>query len=216
MNDIFSKRTQKLINFDLLKLNARLKIGKKIFDVNTDKLHLGCQNKKIDSWLNVDVIASDIDVDLGGGYLPFHDGIFKSVVCQQTIEHLDIQDELVPLLREIRRVCSSGAEIWLSCPDISKICVGYLSDKGLELLKGKRRRYKYEHGDAPTQQVINAHFYQDGEHQNLFDFELLQWVLMQAQLENIEQVTEENFLKRYPEFPRADDEDHSLYVKIIV
>lgn len=216
MNDIFSRRTQKLINFDLLRHNARLKTGKKKFNVNTDKLHLGCQSKKIDGWLNVDVIASDLDVDLGGGYLPFHDGIFRSIVCQQTIEHLNIEDELIPLFREMKRVCSPGAEIWLSCPDISKICAGYLSDKGLELLKGKQHRYKYEHGDAPAQQVINAHFYQDGEHQNLFDLELLQWVLMQAQLENIEKVTEENFLKRFPGFPRANDEDHSLYVKIIV
>jgi len=216
MNDIFSKRTQKLINFDILRYNTRLKTGKNKFNVNTDKLHLGCQGKKIDGWLNVDVTASDLDVDLGGGYLPFHDSIFRFTVCQQTIEHLDSQDELIPLFREIKRVCSPGAEIWLSCPDIFKICASYLSDKGQDLLKGKRRRYKYEHGDAPAQQVINAHFYQDGEHQNLFDLELLRWVLKQAQLENIEQVTEENFLKRFPEFPRADDEDHSLYVKIIV
>ncbi len=216
MNNIFSKRTQKLINFDLLRYSTRLKTGRRKFDVNTDKLHLGCQGKKIDGWLNVDVTASDLDVDLGGGYLPFHDSIFRFIVCQQTIEHLDMQSELIPLLREMKRVCSPGAEIWLSCPDISKICAGYFSNKGLELLKGKQRRYKYEHGDAPAQQVINAHFYQGGEHQNLFDLELLQWVLKQAQLENIEQVTEKDFLKRFPEFPSADDEDHSLYFKVIV
>ena len=216
MDNIFSKRTQKLVEFDLLRYNARLKVGKQKFSVQTDKLHLGCQNKKIDGWLNVDVVSSDIDIDLASGYLPFEDRTFKFVVCQQTIEHLDIRDELVPLLKEIKRVCAPNAEIWLSCPDISKICAGYLSDKGLELLKGKRRRYKYEHGNAPVQQVVNAHFYQDGEHQNLFDFELLSWVLNEAKLNKIEMVNERMFLENFPEFPKADDEDHSLYVKVIV
>jgi len=216
MSEIFSKRTQRLINFDLLRFNARLKIGKQIFEVKTNKLHLGCQNKKIDGWLNVDVIASDLDIDLAGGYLPFKDGVFKFIVCQQMIEHLEIEDELIPLLKEIKRVCSSGAEIWLSCPDISKICAGYLSDKGLELLKGKQRRYKYKQDDMPVQQVINAHFYQNGEHQNIFDFELLSWVLNKAGLNKIEKVSEKVFLEDFPEFPIADDEDHSLYVKVLI
>lgn len=216
MNTIFSKRTQKLIEFDLLRYSARVNIGKKKFNVQTDRLHLGCQGKRIEDWLNVDVVSSDINVDLGGGYLPFHDAVFKFIVCQQTIEHLDINDELIPLFKEMKRVCMPNAEIWLSCPDISKICNGYLADKGEALLKGKQQRYNYQQGNLPVQHVINAHFYQEGEHQNLFDFELLKWTLSQAQLVNVLQVTEEIFLERFPGFPIANDEDHSLYVKVVV
>lgn len=216
MADILSKRTQRLVEFDLMRYQARLKIGRQVFETTTDKLHLGCQAKKIEGWLNVDVIASDLDIDLGGGYLPFKNGVFKSVVCQHTIEHLDLQDELIPLLKEIKRICAPQAEIWLSCPDIGKLCKGYVADKGVELLEGKRRRYKYDHGSLPPQHVINSHFYQDGEHQNLFDFDLLRWTLHQVQLENVKQVDEQDFLTRFPEFPKADDEDHSLYVRVIV
>lgn len=216
MDNIFSKRTLKLIEFDLLRYNARLKVGKMKFSVQTDKLHLGCQNKKIDGWLNIDVVSSDIDVDLASGYLPFEDKTFKFIVCQQTIEHLNLKEELIPLFKEMKRVCAPNAEIWLSCPDISKICTGYITDKGNELLKGKQQRYRYDHGGLPDQHVINSHFYQEGEHQNLFDFELLKWVLAQVRLYNVQLVTEKTFLNKFPEFPRANDEDHSLYVKVIV
>jgi predicted SAM-dependent methyltransferase len=215
MDPIFSKRTQKLINFDLLRYDARMKIGRRKFSPNTDKLHLGCQEKKISGWLNVDVTGSDLNIDLGGGYLPFHDATFQFVVCQQTIEHLDVNEELIPLLFELHRVSRPGAELWFSCPDMRKLCTGYLKDGGKELLLGKQSRYAYTQGELPTQHVLNAHFYQDGEHQNVFDIDFLNWMFKKTGFKEVIEVTESLFLDSFSEFPIASDEDHSIYIKVL-
>lgn len=214
MDPIFSNRTRNLIDFDLLRYDARLKIGRQVITVDTDKLHLGCRDKRIPGWLNVDVVGSELNIDLGSGYLPFRAETFNAVVCQQTIEHLDVQEELIPLLKELKRVCRPTAELWFSCPDMHKICQGYLDDRGKALLEGKQSRYAYSQGELPTQQVINAHFYQGGEHQNIFDLDFLTWLFIGAGFKTVTQVSESLLLESFPEFPVASDEDHSIYIKV--
>lgn len=95
-----------------------------------------------------------------------------------------------------------------------KLCEGYLEDGGKELLAGKQSRYAYTQGELPVQHVINAHFYQDGEHQNIFDFDFLNWMFTRAGFEKVVAVTEPLFLDSFPEFPIASDEDHSIYIKV--
>ena len=141
---VFSKRTIRLMWVDLLRCYARLsQLGKRNVMPEHDKLHCGCGQRKIDSWLNVDLVKSDYNVDLLRP-LPWRSDVFKVVVSQHVIEHLELIDEAVPLLSEINRVMSVGGEIWLSCPDLEKVCSSY-TNHGMDDMVEDRRRMWGEH-----------------------------------------------------------------------
>src|SRR5262249_23483695 len=119
-----SDRTRMLVGFDFLRARARRRMPKP-FAPGVDQLHLGCGARRVPGFLNVDVAGSELDVDLASGELPFNDESFNAVVSQHVIEHLDLEHELLPLLRDIHRVLKPGAELWLSCPDMSVVCRYY-------------------------------------------------------------------------------------------
>lgn len=211
---VFSPRTTGLMRFDALRLKARLRGNGSNLTPIESKLHFGCGAVKIKGWLNVDVTNSDFDVDLAMGSLPWANSVFSAIVGEHIVEHLELESELLPLLREFRRVSSLGAEIWLSCPDMGKTCRGYLDDKGTALLahiKQQRPLIRIP-DDCPPQHIVNRLFHQDGEHKNLYDFELLQWALNKAGFTACRQIQERELLTRFPEIPLRDDDYHSLYV----
>ena len=85
-----------------------------------------------------------------------------------------------------------------------------------DLFEGRIRRFpNYNMGDMPSEYFINELFYQRGEHKNLFDYKLLNWILESCGFENIIQKTEDDFQRRFPEFPRRNDEEQSIYIKAI-
>lgn len=182
-----------------------------------DRLHLGCGRRKIPGWLNVDVRGSEHDVDLGSGRLPWADNVFSTVISQQVIEHLDIREELIPLLRELKRTAKNGAEMWLCCPDLEKACRAYDLDRGKSLyLDARTRSGIVLEGGMPTQYYINDLFVQHGAHKNLFDLELLTWTLAEAGLTEVARTTEAALLDAFPDFPRRGDDYQAIYVKVTV
>jgi predicted SAM-dependent methyltransferase len=208
-----SARTARLAFFDVLRLRARM-LHRRLTAAPSDHLHLGSGSKKVAGWLNVDVWRSDYDVDIANGRLPWRDAAFTVVVSQHVIEHLELQDELLPLLRELRRVMKADGEIWLSCPDMEKVCRAYVTDRAASLNEDRKRRMP---GQAlpdgmPPQHFVNWLFHQAGEHKNLFDFELLQWALQQAGFPRCERADERRLLARFPEFPVRNDDFQSIYV----
>lgn len=213
-----SSRTRSLVDFDLLRLGARrrLKNAKRLD--HSRRLHLGCGRRNVGGWLNVDVVDSDFDVDLAQMPLPFGDDSFDVVVSQQVIEHLDLDDELLPLMRDLRRVVAPGGAIWLSCPDMAKACQGYVDDRGAALIADKRRRGAHDPAkdNRPNQQVINFLFHQGGQHKNLFDLEMLQWIANTVGFEECRESSEAELLSTFREFPVRDDAFQSVYVKIRV
>jgi predicted SAM-dependent methyltransferase len=177
------------------------------------RLHLGAGDWNISGWLNVDVRGSDYDVDLGSGRLPWRTDSVDCVVSEHTIEHLELHAELLPLLSELNRVIRPGGELWLSCPDIEKICRSYLDRRMVDLIEDRQTRWpKYHLGEVPTSHFINQMFHQSGEHKNLFDFELLSWALRSSGFISIRRVSEAALLARFPDFPARNDDAHSLYV----
>lgn len=214
---LFSPRTYKGIKLDLLRARARLRrYGQREIIPANSKVHVGCGPRLIPGWLNIDVTKSDYDVDLASGHLPWKSASFEAVVSQHLIEHLELEDELLPLLRELHRVLKTGGEIWLSGPDIDKACRSYLEHKMVDLLTDRKTRWSsFSLGEIPTSHLINHLFHQDGEHKNLFDFEILEWALRATGFSQIENVSERHLLRRFPEFlPRYDDLQ-TLYVKAI-
>lgn len=156
--------------------------------------------------------SSDYDVDLACGFLPWADNVFSCVVSQQVIEHLDLSRELLPLLRELYRTCEKDAEIWLACPDMRKVCESYVQDRGARLIADRRQRWSNFQIEGPPQQVINVLFHQHGQHKNLFDYELLEWMLGLAGFDECTRQTEADLLQRFPEFPRRADDEMAIYV----
>ncbi|MDI3423358.1 methyltransferase domain-containing protein [Streptomyces luteolus] len=159
--------------------------------------------------------GSELDLDLASGRLPFPDGSVTAVVMQHVVEHLELHGQLIPLLRELRRVCADDAVLWLSCPDLAKVCGAYVADRGQALKEDRCRRYPdYSLGGAPVQQFVNDLFHARGRHRNLFDLELLDWALHQAGFPSGEQVMEADLLTAHPEFPPRHDDAQSLYVRV--
>lgn len=212
---LVSRRTLLTIEYDLMRLQTRLwrKMSRQAPPA-LDRLHLGCGHVRVDGWLNVDIRNSDYDLDLLMKKWPFADASFSSVVSLHVIEHFELKEELLPLLKELRRVLKPGGELWLNCPDIRKIVQSYQAAGMKDLLQDRAERqpqHRMEDG-MPSVQFINELFIQGGEHKNLFDVELLGWALKQAGFQNVEETGEDELLRRFPEFPRRNDGRQSLYM----
>lgn len=214
--NVLSQQTIRAIKFDLLRLRARWKSVTSPKNDFSHKLHFGCGQRKLSGWLNVDLINSDYDIDLSCGYLPFESNYFEVAVSQHVVEHLEIQLELIPLLQELHRTLQARGEIWLSCPDMQKVCEQYTIDYGAGLLADRNKRFPYfTMKDMPVQQIVNDLFHQNGEHKNLFDFDLLEYILLKTGFHSVKRWGEGTFRQRFPEFHHRNDDFVSLYVSAI-
>ena len=213
MTAILSRRTRASLKIDLRRLYARLRHQRtRGCTPPFPRLHFGCGSRHVKEWTNVDVVGSPFDIDLAAP-LPWLGAVFDAIVAQQVIEHLALESELLPLFRELARVARPGAEIWLSCPDMAKVCQGYVSDRGVALKRDRERRWDLNWRDGmPSSQMINVLFHQGNEHKNLYDFDLLSWALTETGFTGVRQTTEKEFRERFPVFPLRDDDTCGLYV----
>jgi predicted SAM-dependent methyltransferase len=210
---ILSDSTIQHLKWDFIRTKTRTSNYFKKNQNESSKLHLGCGNRLIKGWLNVDLINSDFNVDLATGNFPFKDNSFETIVSQHLIEHLDFDSEFLPFLSEIKRISKPGADIWLTTPDMHTICKLYINGKSEELLIDRKKRWpSYNIEGKPTQHMLNEYFHQRGEHKNLFDYDLLSWALDKAGFCKIEEKTEKYFLDLFTEFPRRGDNATTLYV----
>lgn len=176
------------------------------------KLHLGAGTRQIAGWLNVDAVGGDLSLDFRQP-LPFADKSFDVIVSQHVIEHLDIEHELPPLLHELFRVMADNAILWLSVPDLETVCKCYTNGEAGKLLSDIQSRHpSFGLNGLPESQVVNWLFHQGGEHKNLFDYAILQSLLLRAGFSQIERSDEKALLSDMPDFPPRKDDFLSLYV----
>ena len=114
----FSNNTISNVKYDLVRFKVRLLTyikfsGNKDLTPTETMLHFGCGSRKVKGFLNVDLVASDLNLDLGAGYLPWKSSVFNCAVSQHFIEHLSLGDELIPLLQEVRRTLRGGGNYGL-------------------------------------------------------------------------------------------------------
>lgn len=210
----FSDRTRVAVKFDLVRLRARLFGPRRILSPSSKRMHLGSGATYLPGWVNVDIAGADVNVDLTARPLPFATDFFEAVVSQHLIEHLDFESEVFPVLRELLRVLQPGGELWLSTPDMEKLCRLYLQTGGTGLYEYIRDRDPLSlPAEAPPAFALNTAFFQRGLHKNLFDFTLLTWVLEKAGFAEITRVGEQDLLDRFPGFPPRNDEVEVLAIR---
>lgn len=213
----FDHRTVMYLKLDLRRLYVRMLNHRRELRQSLNKLHLGAGNRVVQGWLNCDIVGSDHDVDLAAGKLPFASTQFRVIVAQHLIEHLEFDPTLIHLLGECYRILEEGGEIWLSCPDMEKVCSAYVTDRGGTLDEGRKRHSPLWRSAPgfPVQHRINYLFHQRGEHRNLLDFDMLDWALRYVGFAKPQRMQEHDFLASYPEFPARRDEETSILVKAV-
>lgn len=90
-------------------------------------LNLGCGSRFHPEWINLDLFPAHDSVktyDLGQP-LPFEDETFDVVYHSHVLEHLR-KNEVLPFLRECRRVLKVGGILRIALPDLENIAKSYL------------------------------------------------------------------------------------------
>ena len=99
---------------------------------NALRLNLGCGDKPLPGYLNVDVAASrlgrhpDVLADLRAR-LPFPDGCADEVMAIHVIEHF-WRWEVAEVVREWARVLRPGGRLILECPNLIAACEAFLAN----------------------------------------------------------------------------------------
>jgi SAM-dependent methyltransferase len=79
------------------------------------KLNVGCGRDSRAGWVNLDASplpGVDIVHNLENLPLPFADGEFDEILCQDVLEHI----EYIPVLRDLHRILKPGGELTVRVP----------------------------------------------------------------------------------------------------
>jgi predicted SAM-dependent methyltransferase len=209
---VLRERTRRLIGVDLIRMKARP--SRPCAIPTSKKLHFGCGDRKVAGWLNVDLAAGDVSIDLAAGTLPWKDHVFEVAVGQMVISQLDIDRELILFLKELRRTLKQNGVLWVSTPDIEKICRSYLENRCADLVADRQTRFPYSLRGRPSAQFVSDLFYEFGD-MNHFDFDLLKWCLEKAGFSQVARYNERVLLEEHPDFPPRRDDALALYVRCV-
>lgn len=83
--------------------------------MESQKLNLGCGTQIKAGWVNLDISALpgvDVVHDIEKLPLPFADGQFDEILCQDVLEHV----EYIPILRDLHRIMKSGGRLSIRVP----------------------------------------------------------------------------------------------------
>ncbi len=160
------------------------------------------------NWVNIDGFM-DKNVQYVCDFnrkLPFNNDSFDAIFCEHVIEHFDFEHGK-NLLNECRRILKPGGVIRIIVPDGETIIKGYLN-KPETIIKYKTPTSKTAMG------AVNIWFYQRYEHQCIYDFDYLKYLLKSINFSRIEK-SGFKFSALSPEAILLDDEKYnweSLYV----
>lgn len=99
---------------------------------NIRRLHIGGA-ARVEGWEIFDANAGP-HVDHQGEACDlsrFPDDTFAELYASHVLEHFDFADEVLPVLAEWRRVLRPGGTLYVSVPDMERLCQLYLRARGL-------------------------------------------------------------------------------------
>lgn len=79
------------------------------------KLNIGCGTHILQGWVNLDISplpGVDVVHNIEVLPLPFSDGQFDEILCQDVLEHIDY----IPVLRDLHRVLRAGGTLTIRVP----------------------------------------------------------------------------------------------------
>ncbi len=181
-------------------------------------LNVGSGGKGMTGWINLDV--SPFNQDLYATHdlrrpLPLADGSVKRIMAEHVIEHLDPQDDIPGVFRELYRVLEKDGTVRIVVPEVARFIKAYLSNdpadwQALGFLDGRIPSVM-----STPMDMINHVFHQGGEHCAGWDFPSLQIALSQA---GFSRVLQQEFGKSVDPKLAIDLPNHasySLYVEAV-
>ena len=123
---------------------------------NKTKLHLCCGTRYFgDDWVHADGNEYPHALRIRDlNHLPFKDDQFELIYCSHAISYFD-REEIIPILKEWKRVLKTGGKLRLATPDFDTISHLYRMGKyNLDELQGLLYgKWSYETGN------LNKHIY---------------------------------------------------------
>jgi predicted SAM-dependent methyltransferase len=135
------------------------------------KLHLGCYQKKIHGFVNVD-IRPEVEPDLVADVfkLPtIKNNSVDLILAVHVLEHLN-REKVILALKRWFEILKKGGKVMISVPDIEAVCEHYIYHKDLKVLQaflGGSQKHDYDY------------------HLSHFDFKTLKSILEQIGFKNV-------------------------------
>ena len=174
----------------------------------TRRLNWACGPTPAPGWINSDRLEApgiDISCDIRNG-LPVADDEFEYVVSIHGLQDLAYPD-IVPTLRELRRVLEPSGVLRLGVPDLDRAIAAYM--------RGDRRYFYVPDGDASSlgaKLVTQITWY--GSVRTPFTYDSLEEWLLAAGFRTVERCEYRRTTTRDPEIVRLDNrERESLFVE---
>lgn len=178
----FARLVRKVVREIIYHTSAK-KRWRKLSNSPFVKIELGSGKKSgKDGWITVDQSGADIIWDLRRG-IPMPDESIDRIYSSHLLEHIPYQ-QLIPFLRECRRVMKSDAEFSVCVPNF-RLYVDAYNDKKLL----RTRDTWWQPGVVDTGSSIdqlNYIAYMLDEHKYMFDEENLINTLLQAGFSNVQ------------------------------
>lgn len=109
------------------------------------KLHIGCGNKRIKGYINIDVLETETtDLVCDTMQLPYRSGTVDTIYACSMLEHFGRDSSMkffrntswLDVLRYWHSLLKVGGQLYLSVPDFESICEEYLKNKNLKNIIG--------------------------------------------------------------------------------
>ena len=212
------------VRFAIRRILSAHSVRRKLISQRGVRVNIGCGDHPTEGWINLDV-ASHPGVyfwDCRSG-LPFSDGAVAAIYSEHSFEHLDLESEARPFLRECLRCLQPGGVLRIVVPDAGAYLRAYSGP--WETLAKMRPLDRTANGWRDSwvgnpvyqtkMQFMNAIFRQGYEHKYAYDDETLILVMREAGFRDV--VAQQFGVSLDPKM--APDRKHrrmeSLYVEAV-
>jgi len=144
-------------------------------------VNLGSGGRGREGWVNIDVVRRHKDItfpyDIRTG-MPFLGSQVARIFAEHVVEHVEFREDVPRLFRSMLYVLEPGGRVRIVVPDCERYLEAYVTrdPKQWEALGVTTLPQ-----DMPTYMaMVNHQFHQGGEHMFGYDFETLQFVLLEA------------------------------------